>query len=47
LPHAVALRLHESGSDDHTIATALAVDDDEIPTLLQIAEAKLARLLDG
>jgi hypothetical protein len=44
LPYAVAVRLRDSGSDDRTIATALAIDVDEVTTLLRMADAKLAAL---
>jgi hypothetical protein len=43
--HAVAIRLRDVGADDCLIATALAIDDDQVPVLLSIAEAKLASLL--
>jgi hypothetical protein len=42
--YAVAVRLRDEGVDTHTIAVALAVDDDAVAPLLSIAEAKLARL---
>lgn len=45
--HAVAIRLRDEGLDDHVIAVALAVDDDQVTTLLAIAEAKLAGLEAG
>jgi hypothetical protein len=43
--HAVAVRLRDDGADTHTIAVAVGVDDDQVPALLAIADAKLARLL--
>ncbi len=43
--HAVAVRLRDEGAGDHVIAVALAIDDDQVPTLLEIADAKLARLI--
>jgi hypothetical protein len=43
--HAVAVRLRDGGADERTIATALAIDDDEVPALLTIAEAKLTALM--
>lgn len=43
--HAVALRLRHNGFDDHVIAVVLDVEDVQVPTLLRIAEAKLARLM--
>jgi hypothetical protein len=43
--HAVAVRLSDEGADDHLIAVALAVDDDQVQTILEIAHAKLANLL--
>jgi hypothetical protein len=45
--HAVAIRLRDEGADDHVIAVALAIDDDQVATLLEIAEAKLANLIGG
>ena len=45
--HAVAVRLRDEGEDVHVIAVALAIDDDQVPTLLEIADAKLTRLIDG
>jgi hypothetical protein len=42
--HAVALRLQDDGADPHTIAVAVGVDDDQVPTFIDIAERKLARL---
>jgi hypothetical protein len=46
VPYAVAVRLRDSGSDDRTIATALAIDVDEVTGFLEIADAKLAALID-
>jgi DNA-directed RNA polymerase specialized sigma24 family protein len=43
--YAVALRLRECGVDDAVIAAALDVDREAIPTLLALAQAKLASLL--
>lgn len=43
--HAVALRLRDNGFDDHVIAVVLDVEDVQVPALLRIAEAKLARLI--
>ena len=43
--HAVAIRLQNEGFDDHVIAVAVAVDDDQVPVLLQIACAKLDHLM--
>ena len=45
VPHAVAIRLRDDGLDTHVIAVALAVDDDQVPTLLEIAERKLINLM--
>jgi hypothetical protein len=42
--HAVALRLRDDGADPRTIAVAVGVDEDQVPTFLNIAERKLARL---
>ncbi len=44
---AVALRLHDAGQDDGVIATALGVPEESVPTLLDLARAKLARLTNG
>lgn len=41
-PYAIALRLRRGGHSDAVIAEALAVDPDVVPTLLLLAEAKLA-----
>ncbi len=45
--HAVALRLRDSGFDDQVVAVVLDIEDVQVPTLLRIAEAKLARLVAG
>ena len=42
--HAVAIRLRDEGVDRRVIAAALAVSQEDVPTLLEIAEAKLSRL---
>jgi hypothetical protein len=42
LPYAVALRLRDAGIDDAVIAECVGVDLDALPTLMLIAEAKLA-----
>lgn len=43
--HAVAIRLREEGNGDHVIARALAIDDDQVNMLMQIAYSKLANLM--
>jgi hypothetical protein len=43
--HAVAVRLSDEGANHHLIAVALAIDDDQVPTILEIAQAKLSNLL--
>ncbi len=43
--HAVAIRLRDAGGDDHLIAVALGIDDDQVPMLLQIANSKLQNLM--
>jgi hypothetical protein len=43
-PYAVALRLWDSGMADDTIADALGIDPRSVPSLLELAEAKLARI---
>jgi hypothetical protein len=44
-PHAVAIRLRDGGLSDHVIAVALEIDEDQVPTLLQIAESKLSNAM--
>ena len=43
--HGVAIRLRDEGSDDHLIAVALGLDDDQVPVLMRIATSKLAHLM--
>ena len=43
--HAVAIRLRDDGHDDHVIAVALGIDDDQVPSSLRVARRKLDRLL--
>jgi hypothetical protein len=43
--HAVAIRLRDEGLDDHVIAVALGLDDDQVPVLLRIADSKLDHLI--
>jgi hypothetical protein len=43
-PYAVALRLHEAGFDD-AIPVALQVPPEAVRNMLELAEAKLARLI--
>jgi hypothetical protein len=43
--HGVAVRLRDEGAGDHVIAVALAIEDDQVPTLLEIADAKLGNLI--
>lgn len=42
LPYAVALRLRDAGITDAVIAECIGVDLDAIPTMMLVAEAKLA-----
>lgn len=42
---AVALRLRDGGFGDHVIAVAVDTEDVQVPALLRIAEAKLAKLI--
>jgi hypothetical protein len=42
--HAVAIRLRDEGVDRRVIAAALAIPEEDVPTLLEIAAAKLSRL---
>lgn len=49
-PYAVALRLRDAAVPDDVIAEALGIDPLSLPSLLNLAEAKLAaiqRRLDG
>ncbi len=41
---AVALRLRRAGHDDATIATATGIPGEGVESLVDLAEAKLARL---
>jgi hypothetical protein len=41
-PYSLALRLRDAGVDDAVICTYVAVEPEGLPTLLEIAEAKLA-----
>jgi hypothetical protein len=43
--HAVAIRLHDAAADDHTIAVALEIDEDQVVWELRIAQAKLDNLM--
>jgi hypothetical protein len=43
--YAVAIRLHDEGASDHVIAVAVAIDDDQVAALLDIAGAKLVNLI--
>jgi hypothetical protein len=43
--HGVAIRLRDEGLHYHVIAVALEIDDDQVPTLLGIADAKLNNLM--
>ena len=43
--HGVAIRLRDEGLHDHVIAVALEIEDDQVPTLLGIADAKLGNLM--
>ena len=45
-PYAAALRLHDRGLDDR-IADELGIDPAGVPALLQLAEAKLVRLMEA
>jgi hypothetical protein len=44
-PYAVAIRLRDEGQHDHVIALALEIDEDQVPTLLQIADSKLSNVI--
>jgi DNA-directed RNA polymerase specialized sigma24 family protein len=43
-PYAVALRLRDAGTPDDVIAEALGIDLLSLPSLLGLAEAKLATI---
>jgi DNA-directed RNA polymerase specialized sigma24 family protein len=43
--HAVALRLRDAGHQSSTIATALGIELESVQPTLQLAQAKLDRLL--
>jgi hypothetical protein len=43
-PYAEALRLHDLGRD-HAIAGSLGIEPEAVASLIELAEAKLARLL--
>lgn len=45
--HAAAIRLRARGFDDNAIALALHVETEAVPTLLEIADQKLAALIAG
>jgi DNA-directed RNA polymerase specialized sigma24 family protein len=45
--HAAAIRLRARGFDDNAIAKALHVQAEAVPTLLEIADQKLAALIAG
>jgi hypothetical protein len=41
----VAIRLRDEGHDDRMIAVAIGIDEGQVPTLLRIADSKLANLM--
>lgn len=43
--YAVALRLHDAGAADDSVAQALGIPIESVPGLLRVAEAKLAAVL--
>ena len=43
--HAVAIRLVDSGATEETIATALGIPPEAVGPTVEVAQAKLARLL--
>jgi hypothetical protein len=45
--YSLALRLRDAGLDNEFIAECLAVEQEALDLLLQVADAKLAALLDG
>ncbi len=46
-PYAAALRLARAGASEEMIATALAIEPKGVPTLMQLAQAKLAAIAAG
>lgn len=42
LPYSTALRLRDAGIEDTVIAECVGIDVDALPTLMRMAEAKLA-----
>jgi hypothetical protein len=44
--HAVALRLHDAGASDNSVAQALGIPVTSVPGLIRIADAKLAAVLE-
>jgi hypothetical protein len=42
--HAVAIRLRDDGAGRRVIAAALGISEEDVPTMLEIADAKLRRL---
>jgi hypothetical protein len=43
--HGVAIRLRDEGFDDHVIAVALGLENDQVPVLMRIAASKLDHLV--
>jgi len=41
----VAIRLRDEGQRDHLIALALEIDEDQVPTLLRLADSKLSNVM--
>jgi hypothetical protein len=46
-PYSLALRLVDAGVEDHLICTYLTVEPEALPTLLRLAEARLAAARHG
>jgi hypothetical protein len=46
-PYAAALRLAQAGASEEMIATALAIEPQGVPALMQLAHAKLDAIAAG
>jgi hypothetical protein len=42
----VAIRLRDEGHGDRVIAAALEIDEDQVPTLLRVADSKLVNAME-
>lgn len=46
-PYAVAIRLDDAEEDEAVIAVAVGVEREAVPALLEVARAKLERVVSG